>query len=287
MPSTYPKRLFCVVAVHNRAATTRHLLEQLRAQSGVELRVIVVDDGSTDDTAGLLAEFQGLSLRVVQGSGNLWWGGAMRLGMKVADSEMELHDALLMLNDDIVIAHDFAKRFADRAGELGPGVLIGCRQRAADASDETSFGYRIDYKNCRIDEVTRLDPAVELCEVDAVCGRGVLVSREVVRRMGYVDAARFPHYLGDVEYSARAKDHGYRVVCDATIVVSTSFNASDAKRVGGSRWKRFLSPVSSKNVLQHYRFWARRGPKTLTRTALLRFPLTKLSRAMRSSARPR
>lgn len=271
--------------MHNRLATTRHLLEQLRDQADVDIRVIVVDDGSTDGTADMLADFSGLSLQALQGSGDLWWGGAMQAGMKIADADMDVLDAMIMLNDDIDVQNDFIKRFVDRARELGPSTLIGCQQRGTETLDASSFGYRINYRQCRIDEVKRVESATDICELDAICGRGMLVSREVIRRIGYVDSAHFPHYLGDIEYSARAKDYGYRVVCDPSIVVSTSFIASDGKRVGNSSWRRFLSPVSSKNIMQHYQFWARRGPKALTRSALLRYPLTKLSRAVRSSAR--
>lgn len=281
MHTSYPENLFCIAAVHNRIDTTRRFLRQLLGQRDVEARILVVDDGSTDGTGAMLRSFGGLNLQVIDGPGDLWWGGAMRLGMETASKQMGADDALIMLNDDIDVADDFLMRFSNRARELGPFAVIGCQQRDDEMKKGASFGYKIDYLNCRIDELTNPGVTDQLRDVDAVCGRGMLVSRAALKKLGYVDAAKFPHYLGDVEYSARAKDLGFRVVCDPGIVVSTSFLASDRKRVGESSWRRYFSPVSSKNMLQHYRFWSSRGPKLLAKTAVLRFPIIKLRRAIK------
>jgi GT2 family glycosyltransferase len=93
----------------------------------------------------------------------------------------------------------------------------------------------------------------------------------MMREIGFVDAERFPHYWGDIEYTARARDRGYRVFSLAGLPVWTSFAPSDAE-VADSGWRaRLLSRVSSRNVLQHLSFWRRRGPRHLRRTAIARY----------------
>jgi len=284
MVTSYPSFLFCLVAVYNRVETTRVFLAQLLGQKNVSIKVIVVDDGSTDGTAAMLENFAGLDLQIIRGSGNLWWGGAMRLGMEEAFAQMGETNALIMLNDDIRIDEHFLSRFCERARELGPRVVIGCQQRDVANEEYASLGYKLNYPTCRMDEVTKPVAGSEIIEVDALCGRGMLVSREVVAAVGFVDAKRFPHYLGDIEYSARIKDYGFRVVCDQSIIVSTLLSAADEQRLAKKPWRRFLSATGSKNILQHYRFWASRGPKFLARTAVFRFPFVKLSRALRQAA---
>jgi len=204
----------------------------------------------------------------------------MRLGMEIAAKQMSARDALLMLNDDVEIGDDFLERLWRRANELGPRVVIGCQQQDLDAVLPSFFGYTVNYLSCNVQMLTDPPKDRELIDVDALCGRGTLISSEVISRIGHVDSERFPHFWGDIEYTARAKDMGFRTVCDPNIVVSTSFQASDRKRIGGNHWRRFISPFSSWNILHNYRFWSSRGPKPLARTALFRFPLIKCSRAL-------
>ncbi|HEV7734422.1 MAG TPA: glycosyltransferase family 2 protein [Candidatus Binatia bacterium] len=57
-----------IVPTYNRAHTLGASLDSLLAQRDVALEVIVVDDGSTDDTAALLARYVDPRLRVVHGA---------------------------------------------------------------------------------------------------------------------------------------------------------------------------------------------------------------------------
>jgi len=57
-----------VVPTYNRAHTLGGSLASLFAQEGVDLEVIVVDDGSTDATAALLADIGDPRLRVIAGA---------------------------------------------------------------------------------------------------------------------------------------------------------------------------------------------------------------------------
>lgn len=275
--------IYAVIPVHNRLAVTRRCLEQLREMRYPALTVVVVDDGSTDGTPQMLAAFEGLDLRVVRGDGSLWWGGAMEQGMRRVDETARDDDRVLMLNDDVELAPDFLESLVRAAAPLGATTVVGCVQRDLDGGHPGYFGYRIDYRRQNI-EVMLADPHVgPVVEVDALVGRGVLVPVRVMRAIGLVDAQRFPHYWGDIEYTARARDLGFRVCCLAEVPVWTSFAPSDAK-VAEAGWRaRFLSRVSSRNVLQRLSFWRRRGPANLRRHATLRYAWLQLARLV---ARP-
>jgi len=48
-----------VIPTYNRAAVIRRAVESVRAQKGVSLELIIVDDGSTDDTESMLQSMEG------------------------------------------------------------------------------------------------------------------------------------------------------------------------------------------------------------------------------------
>ena len=75
--------LYLVIPVFNRLPFTRTCLQALRQQTHTGFKIIVVDDGSTDGTALVLArEFP--EVEVLIGSGNLFWTAAVNLGIRQA-----------------------------------------------------------------------------------------------------------------------------------------------------------------------------------------------------------
>ena len=241
------------------------------------LTVVVVDDGSTDGTPQMLEAFEGLDLVVLRGDGSLWWGGAVAEGMRVVDGVAKDDDAVLLLNDDVEIQPAFLESLVCAADELGPRTVVGCVQRDLDGRHPGYFGYRIDYRRQKIEVLLASENVGSVLDVDALVGRGVLLRVPVMRAIGLVDAQRFPHYWGDIEYTARAHDLGYRVCSLADVPVWTSFAPSDAKVADAGFRARFLSRVSSRNVLQRLNFWRRRGPPHLRRIAALRYAWLQLS----------
>jgi glycosyltransferase involved in cell wall biosynthesis len=47
-------RLSVIIPTHNRSGLLRRTLRSVLNQAGVNLEVIVIDDGSSDDTAGMV-----------------------------------------------------------------------------------------------------------------------------------------------------------------------------------------------------------------------------------------
>ena len=87
--------LSVVVPTYNRAPVLARCLDALAAQDPPPGEVVVVDDGSTDDTPAILAE-RGESIRVVRQDN----GG--RAAAKNAGVEAARGDVVLFLDDDVI-----------------------------------------------------------------------------------------------------------------------------------------------------------------------------------------
>eukprot|EP01031_Cornospumella_fuschlensis_P003875 gene3875-4830_t len=87
-----------IIPVHNRRATTLACLQVLKDQGVLAwATAVIVDDGSTDGTADAIRENHPDTV-ILPGSGNLWWGGAINLGMQWAYDQGA--PQVFWLNDD-------------------------------------------------------------------------------------------------------------------------------------------------------------------------------------------
>ena len=73
--------IYIIIPVHNRMEFTRQCLNSLTQQTYRKFKIIVVDDGSSDETRVMIQkEFSEVDL--LHGDGNLWWTGATNFGVK-------------------------------------------------------------------------------------------------------------------------------------------------------------------------------------------------------------
>ncbi|HEX5856031.1 MAG TPA: glycosyltransferase, partial [Thermoanaerobaculia bacterium] len=99
MSGTRPVRVVAVAPVHNRRDTTLRWLRALSRvdRDGIDFACIVVDDGSTDGTAGAIrSEFPGVE--IVPGDGTLWYTAGTNRGFEAALARGP--DYVLAMNDD-------------------------------------------------------------------------------------------------------------------------------------------------------------------------------------------
>src|SRR5918995_6027760 len=99
--------VFIVIPVFNRLELTKECLDSLGGQTYAPLCPIVVDGGSTDGTLEYLPRHYP-KVMLLQGEGELWWGGAMKLGIDFClQRSRHKDDMLLMMNNDTLIDPDY------------------------------------------------------------------------------------------------------------------------------------------------------------------------------------
>lgn len=95
------RKIEIVTPVHNRREETIQCLKSLGRidRTGLQIHIIIVDDGSTDGTAELVAsEFP--DVEIVQGNGDLWYTAGTNRGIEAALRHDP--DYILAINNDSI-----------------------------------------------------------------------------------------------------------------------------------------------------------------------------------------
>ena len=261
-------KVFAIVPVFNRLALTREIVECLRAQAGVNLDIVVVDDGSTDGTSQYLAAQR--DVFTIRGSGNLWWAGAVQLALRHALRHATDRDHVLLVNNDTTFDADFTARLLDVSRELGGAVVGGVLRNRRPPHEILSIGPCIHAASMAVHDLLDTLPASErvtprrIYHVDALPGRGTLYPLAVFRRAGLLRPRLLPHYMADYELAMRARRYGYSTVV-ATEAVVYSDNSFGSQVRAGSWLARNFGKGSPCNVLHQSAFrmmvaWPYRKP---------------------------
>jgi GT2 family glycosyltransferase len=202
-----------VVPVFNRCETTLQALSSLARidLKGIDLQVIIVDDGSTDGTSEAIGRaFPGVT--VVRGDGSLHYAGGTNLGI---ERGRELQpDYFLLMNDDSIFHESFLQRLvatAERNSRSVVGALLLLWNephrvfQVGQRWDTLQGGWAIP------DDLTAFNVPRDAFEVECVVGNCVLVPREAVDECGLMDAEKFPHGWGDAQYFMRLRKAGWRL----------------------------------------------------------------------------
>jgi GT2 family glycosyltransferase len=237
-----------VVATHNRKSTTLRCLESLLHSADertCKLRVIHVDDGSTDGTA---EAFRGLfpEAQQILGDGNLYWAGAMRLGLELAYEDAP--DYVLWLNDDVVL-HESALRSLIALSPEPEGHTIAVAAMRDPLTGHCSYSAVRAQRSWRRTVFTRIEPSrtEEWTSGDTMNGNLVLVPRGVYERVGGFDPV-FCHGMADFDYGLRAtRRYGVAVHVSPEFLgdcaqnkLSESFR--DPTLSFRARWAQVMSP---------------------------------------------
>jgi GT2 family glycosyltransferase len=204
-----------IIPCHNGWDLTRACLDSVTETVDRELcgEVVVVDDGSTDETAAQLRRRarEDDRLRVIRARRNRGYVDSCNLGASRASGEI-----LVFLNNDVVLLPGWLppmlRLFMDWAG-VG---AVGGRLIATDGSLQEAGGVVFcdgSAMNYGRGETDLLAPFVShVREVDYCSGALLATPRELFSGFGGYDVRYRPAYYEDTDYCFRLRDRGYRVM---------------------------------------------------------------------------
>lgn len=266
---TTSPRIAVIIPTFNRVQTLLGCLKSVYAEPDLLLQAIVVNDGSKDDTTEKV-KMAFPQAQIVEGDGNLFWGGCINAGLRQALAGD--FDYFLLLNDDNLLAPGAVRNLLAYA-EAHPGTIVGSLVRLKDTNLISDVGVSINWwragpylQDFKRPYYPGKYPAI--LDAAALAGQGVLLSREQLNQTGLLHTKQFPQYFGDTDFYLRARAKGLKVVVNTASEVwnnppspAKSSRPADLKET----FKRFIRlytwPGSPYNLAVNARFWWRYCPK--------------------------
>jgi GT2 family glycosyltransferase len=254
--------VIAVVPAFNRCERTLHFLRQFPAVDYPNKRVVICDDGSTDNT------YENIQLNfpeteVLRGNGDLWWSGGTNMAIRRA---LELGaDYILTINDDAIMEPDFLSEMVKIAVQ-NPKYIVGCRIHRQDHTDRIwSLGSSPVFKGYELFSLNFWDRRWDDVKAEvsnpypviAMPGNGVLVPRAVFEAVGFYDQKCMPQYHADSDLVMRAREAGYQPVISLNSVL---YNHILTVPLVNTRWAIIFSKKSDRYWKAVWATLRRHGP---------------------------
>jgi GT2 family glycosyltransferase len=242
-----------IICVHNALADVRLCLEAVNSTRSKQHRIILIDDGSDNETHDYL-------LRLSQEYDNILlecnetprrYTRAVNQGLKLSTAGF-----VILLNSDTIVSQDWIEKLADAVFSTPYTAIVGPLSNAAShqsipnhhsSENQTAInalpdGMTVDDMNRCCEQWTH---AEILPRVPLVHGFCMGLRREVIDVIGYMDEEHFPQGFGEEnDYCLRAVAAGF------SLVIATHTYVYHAKTKSYALDERNQIAKASSKVLQ-------------------------------------
>lgn len=221
-----------IIPVHNMKEATKDCLDSIYERTHIPFNLILIDNGSSDDTKSFLERFSSSheNGRLARNNDNIGWVKAINQGINLSQAPY----VCLMNNDTVVSTDNWLSGLID----------------VARAEEE------IGLVNPRFDIKKEAFISSPFIEIDFCRGYCILIKRAVIDKVGGLDEAYGMGYYDDDDFSVRAIHAGFKCVRANGVFVehlrdwtfSSVFTGSERrvlheknKRLFYSKWGRRLN----------------------------------------------
>jgi GT2 family glycosyltransferase len=210
-------KIVVFITSYNRKDTTIRFLESLHKSISISthsFEIYLVDDASPDLT-GKYVEKSFPYINILMGNGKLYWAGGVRLILAKLEESIFKFDAILLLNDDIVLKPE----------KLEQLIEIGLQEKSLIGGTVTTSSGIVESSGSKLGKICK--PKVrrklangELQECDVLPGHIMFIPVPIYAALGGFDE-ELPYRFLDLEFSLRASRAGFPVLLAPEVVALT------------------------------------------------------------------
>ncbi len=181
------------IPLYNQLHYTKQCLESIERNSHTTVRIIAVDNASTDGTGAYLAGLSGIN--VISNRENLGCAGAWNQGIRAASGA----DWIVILNNDVIVSPGWLEGLQKGAEQWGLDIVSpGIREGACNYDIDS---YAREYVS-RMHDTIRRGTAYGIC---------FMVHRRVFETIGCFDENFRIGQFEDKDFFRRAQQAGFRL----------------------------------------------------------------------------
>jgi GT2 family glycosyltransferase len=259
---SFPK-VFIIILNWNGLKDTLECLESVFKLDYPNFEVIVVDNGSTDNSAEIIQKIYPKVI-LIKNKENLGYTGGNNIGMRYAMDHST--DYMWLLNNDTIVELDTLTKLVNTAESCPEIGLVSPVIYYYDEPDNVQFyGSYIDWKDHTTGNVSQeLWLNENIKRALWLWGTALLIKCLAIERVGYLNEKYFA-YIEDLEYSVRMSMAGYKIVLEPRAKVYHKDSRSTGNRNAPLQvflrtrniyflWMKYLKGF---NRLEYFRkYWA-------------------------------
>lgn len=247
------RKIFVVIPVFNRIKFTKKCLASIYNQTYKNYQVILVNDGSTDETQNFVKQKYPQTI-IINGNGNWWWTRCMYEGVKMALKIANNNDYVLEMNNDLYFSNEYFKNLIECAKKNKNKIIGSICVRSQNPQEVVESGIRIDWPTGLVygvaqtvsNKLSYYKNMDVVKDIDALPGKGTLVPISVFKKKINFNYKMFPHYIADYEFAINAKRNGFDLLVCTSAVAKHYWEATG---ISGNKDQNKISYQRAINLL--------------------------------------
>ena len=227
----------------NGAGWLRDSIESIWAQTEQDFELIVIDNGSTDESLEIARSYRGRDrYTLIENENNTGFSHAVNQGIAAAKGEY-----MALFNNDAFADPDWLAELLKTA-EADPRIFavssLMLRYYEPELADDAGDYVTILGFACKRGDGLKASRYTKPCRVFSACGGAALYRKSILEEIGVFDELFFAYYE-DVDLSWRANNFGYKNVYCPTARCRHICGAT----TGAVRYNPFKSIQSGRNSI--------------------------------------
>ena len=227
----------------NGAGWLRDSIESVWAQTEQDFELIVIDNGSTDESLDIARSYCGRDrYTLIENTGNTGFSHAVNQGIAIAKGEY-----MALFNNDAFAEPDWLAELiktADADPKIFAVSSLMLRYYEPDLADDAGDYVTILGFACKRGDGLKASRYTKPCRVFSACGGAALYRKSILDEIGNFDENFFA-YFEDVDLSWRANNAGYKNLLCPTARCYHICGAS----TGAVKYNAFKSQQSGRNSI--------------------------------------